>query len=464
MALSHDDAKKVEAVLTHLSGAIKGRGLYPAGHPAVLAPVSKAHQLLQTVLKVKDPVVLGIVDETLVVEEKPFYDAPPPVGEVATRLIEREIGGLLFRRGVTLNEVLALLDVLTREPEALKAGGGPRQALAGQQVEHIDVRQVSEGEDDIERQAQEAYADAIGVVTNVFQEVRLGRIPKAAEARKVVVQLGDLILKDRDVLLGLTMLKDYDNYTYNHSVNVCILCLSLGERLRLDQDQLVQVGIAGLLHDIGKTSVCLDLIRKPGKLSQQEFDEIKKHPTAGAKILKRMAGIHPEAVLAVLQHHLRYNRSGYPPIPEHVRVSPLSYIVAIADTYDALTTVRSYQPAHQPRDALDIMAALAGTDLAPDYLQAFVEMLGIYPVGTLVRLDSNEVGLVCRTNPGHPTAPRVKLLFDADGGRLDPPVEIDLSTVDPRTGQPQRQIVATVDPALKQVDVAAILGPLVAMP
>jgi HD-GYP domain-containing protein (c-di-GMP phosphodiesterase class II) len=463
MALSIDDVKKVESAITHLCGAIKGRGLYPSGHPAILAPVSKAHQLLQAVLKVKDPVLLGVIDETLVLEGKAFYDAPQPVGDVTTRLLERKIGGLVFRRGVTLNELLALLDVLAQEPQAVEADGGPQHALASRQVEHIETRSVvDEEEKNLERQAQEVYSGALAIVANVFHEIRLGRVPKAAEARKLVTRIGDLILRDRDVLLGLTMLKNYDDYTYNHSVNVCILCLALGERLTLDGEQLVQVGIAGLLHDIGKTSLCLELIRKPGKLTQQEFEEIKRHPQAGAKILKRMAGVHPEAVLAVLQHHLRYNRSGYPRLPDNVRASPLSYVVAIADTYDALTTVRSYQPQHQPRDALDVMAALAGADLHPDYLKIFVEMLGIYPVGTLVRLDSNEIALVVRMNPQYPTAPRVKLLFDAEGTRLAPPVELDLSHVDPRTGRPARSIVATVDPALKAVDVAAILGPMVA--
>ncbi len=462
MALSSDEIKKVESALTHLCGAIKGRGLYPSGHPAILAPVGKAHQLLQAVLKVKDPVLLGVVDETLVLEGKAFYDAPQPVGDVTARLLERKIGGLVFRRGVTLNEMLALLDVLAQEPQAVEASGGPQQALAGRQVEHIETRSAVEEEDNLERQAQEVYAGALAIVTNVFQDVRLGRIPKGAEARKVVTRIGDLIFKDKDILLGLTMLKNYDDYTYNHSVNVCILALALGERLKLDGEQLVQVGIAGLLHDIGKTSLCLELIRKPGKLTQQEFEEIKRHPQAGAKILKRMAGVHPEAVLAVLQHHLRYNRSGYPQIPDSVRVSPLAYVVAIADTYDALTTVRSYQPQHQPRDALDVMAALAGADLHPDYLKLFVEMLGIYPVGTVVRLDSNEIALVFRVNPQYPTAPRVKLLFDAEGTRLAPPVEVDLSHVDPRTGRPERSIAGTVDPALKAVEVSAILGPLVA--
>lgn len=464
MALSADDIKKVETALTHLSGAIKGRGLYPSGHPAVLAPVSKAHQLLQAVLKVKDPVLLGVVDETLVLEGKAFYDAPQPLADVTTRLVERQIGGVVIRRGVTLNELSALLDLLVEAPAALEASGGAERALAGRQVEHIETRSVVEETEDLERQAQEVYSGALGIVANIFHEVRLGRIPKSAEARKVVVQMSDLILRDKDVLLGLTLLKNYDDYTYNHSVNVSIMALALAERLGLDGDLLIQAGIAGLLHDIGKTSLCLDLIRKPGKLTPEEFEEIKRHPTAGAKILKRMQGVHPEAVLGVLQHHLRYNRKGYPTLPDHVRVSPLAYIVAIADTYDALTTVRSYQPQHQPRDALDVMHDLSGTDLHPDYLRLFVEMLGVYPVGTLVRLDTNEIAVVAKTNPRVPTAPKVKLVFDAEGNPIDPPAEVDLDVIDPKSGKADRQIVAAVDPALKGVDVGAILGPLVVTP
>jgi response regulator RpfG family c-di-GMP phosphodiesterase len=174
-----------------------------------------------------------------------------------------------------------------------------------------------------------------------------------------------------------------------------------------------------------------------------------------------MQGVHPEAVLGVLQHHLRYDRSGYPRLPEHVRVSPLAYVVAIADTYDAMTTVRSYQPQHQPRDALEVMAALSGRDLHPDYLQLFVEMLGVYPVGTVVRLDTNEIALVTKSNPRAPTLPRVKLLFDQLGKRLERPADLDLSALDQKTGRPLTQIVAAVDPALKGIDVGGLLGPLV---
>ncbi|HEX7127047.1 MAG TPA: HD-GYP domain-containing protein, partial [Thermodesulfobacteriota bacterium] len=410
------------------------------------------------------PVLLGVVDETLVLEGKAFYDAPQPVADVTTRLLDRQIGRVLIRRGVTLNELAALLDVLIEDPRSLESAGGAERVLAGRQVEHIETTTAADETEDLERQAQEVYSGALAIVANIFHEVRLGRIPRSAEARKVVVQMSDLILRDRDVLLGLTLLKNYDDYTYNHSVNVSILSLALAERLGLDGDLLIQAGIAGLLHDIGKTSLCLELIRKPGKLTPEEFEEIKRHPTAGAKILKRMQGVHPEAVLGVLQHHLRYNRKGYPKLPDHVRVSPLAYVVAIADTYDALTTVRSYQPQHQPRDALDVMQELSGTDLHPEYLDLFVEMLGVFPVGTLVRLDTNEIGLVSRVNPRVPTAPRVKLVFAADGSRIDPPEEVDLEIADPKTGRPQRQIVASVDPALKGIDVAAILGPLVVKP
>jgi hypothetical protein len=147
-----------------------------------------------------------------------------------------------------------------------------------------------------------------------------------------------------------------------------------------------------------------------------------------------------------------------------VRVSPLAHLVAIADTYDALTTVRSYQPQHQPRDALDVMYALAGTDLHPEYLDLFVGMLGVYPVGTVVRLDTNELAVVTKTNPRAPTAPRVKLIRAADGQSIDPPEEVDLDVVDPKTGKAVRAIVGTADPALKGIDVGALLGPLVAVP
>jgi putative nucleotidyltransferase with HDIG domain len=246
------------------------------------------------------------------------------------------------------------------------------------------------------------------------------------------------------------MIKDYDNYTFNHCVNVGVLAMSLGAARGLDVMSVKSLGIAGQLHDIGKTMIPKLILNKPGKLSSAEFDEMKRHPELGAKIIREMEGLDPYIAQIVLGHHLHYNRSGYPEWAQKLPFNELIDIVAIADTYDAITTLRVYQHPVNPRAALTEMQTIAGTYLDRDLVAAFVEMMGKYPVGTLVRLDTNEVAVVYRPNPLDDEAPMVRILIEGDGSRLKVPREQSLVEQD---GSRYASVVAVVDPLLKNIDV-----------
>jgi HD-GYP domain-containing protein (c-di-GMP phosphodiesterase class II) len=301
----------------------------------------------------------------------------------------------------------------------------------------------------------ETYNRALSAIRTICLDIERGRIPNSTPLIKVVDQMVDITMQEPWALLGLTMIKDYDNYTFNHCVNVGVLAMALGATLGLDAITVRDLGIAGQLHDIGKTMISKKILNKPGKLSSAEFDEMKRHPELGSKIIREMEGMDSHISSVVLGHHLHYDRSGYPEWASKLPFNQMVDIISIADTYDAITTLRVYQHPVNPKTALSEMLKLTNTILDGGIVERFVEMMGKYPVGTLVRLDSNEVAIVYRPNPLDENAPLVRVLIDGDGKRLRVPREQTLVNSD---GTYYSEIVAVVDPLLKNIDIGKMIA------
>ena len=263
-----------------------------------------------------------------------------------------------------------------------------------------------------------------------MREVENGRIPTGQWINTVVDNMVAVTMKDPTTLLGLAMIKDYDNYTFSHSVNVGILALSLGSFLGMEEASLRDLNTAGLLHDIGKTTVDKAILNSPGKLSADEFEQMKKHAEAGAEIVGKMQEISPRVADAVLGHHIKFNRTGYPEWASNRSFSDFAEIVAVADCYDAITTLRTYNVPTLPKAAMDIMRRLAGTSLNAELVEQFEKMMGEYPVGTLVRLDNNEIALVVKPHPMESVPPGVKVIMDAAGQLLEQPRLMSLAESD----------------------------------
>jgi putative nucleotidyltransferase with HDIG domain len=284
------------------------------------------------------------------------------------------------------------------------------------------------------------------VVVSVLRDVRLGRIPSGAESERVVKDISGMLTRNRDAMLALTLIKNYDEYTYNHSVNVAVLSLALADALNLSSDDKVDVGMAGLLHDIGKTQLALELIRKPSTLTPEEFEEIKKHPEEGFVLLGKMSHIRPASAYMVREHHMRFDRMGYPHPETGYRTHPNSNLIPVADCYDALTTMRSYQRARFPQQALDILGKIAGKSLDPRIVEVFGKIMGTYPVGTMVRLNTMEIGVVSGVSAAERGGQKVVLLFDRDGNPLPRPEQVDLGEPQGSAISARRSILGTVNP------------------
>ncbi|HEY3489970.1 MAG TPA: HD-GYP domain-containing protein [Candidatus Deferrimicrobiaceae bacterium] len=301
--------------------------------------------------------------------------------------------------------------------------------------------------------AKVVQQEAHTVVNDVLNDVRLGKNVEGGKAEKVVNRMIDSIFRNMDALSSLTRIKGYDEYTFVHSVNVCVLSLALGRQLDLDREEMQSLGVGALLHDAGKMRVPAEILHKPGKLTDAEFAEMKRHTIYSREILDLAADIPGEAKLVALQHHERMGGTGYPGGLAGEAISRSAQITAIADAYDAMTTTRVYSRPMTPPDGIRRIFELSKTDFNPIFAQRFIQCLGIYPVGTTVQLDSAEIGIVVSVNHEKVLRPKVLLVCRDDRRRLPVPVEVDLTEPSPSDpGKFRRTIVRPVDPAAYVID------------
>lgn len=303
-----------------------------------------------------------------------------------------------------------------------------------------------------ERESQKAvakrtYFRTISAVAEVMESVKLKQAVGVRKSKRVVQGLVDLMLQDENTLLGLSTLRSHDEYTYSHCVNVCILALSMGQRLGYDRAHLSELGVAALFHDVGKADIPLEILNKGTAFTPEEWRVIRRHPILGVKSLLRLKGlddVSTKIVIAGFEHHLNYDSSGYPKIAAPRKLTLFGRIISLADCYDAMTASRVYSRVPlAPDKALRLMFDKAGTVYDPLLMKVFVNCMGVYPVGTIVRFDSGEWGVVVggHASPERRAHPLVKLIRDPQGLDLDGDT-IDLGDPDAR---PVRRIVETTD-------------------
>lgn len=443
--------------IRNLNLAVKGLSLYPAGHPTISHSISEAFRTVSSILSTREKVVIGLVEEVPVVDETPLYDTAELVKELLSRWKRLNIGTITIKRGVSEREIGGgLLRLLHSEPAEIEMQGGFMPYLNSLGVTHITVLEPKATEDKTGAEgARKVYRKAIEVVKEAMEEVRLGRIPSSNQVKSVISDMVDQVLGNRAAILGLSMIKSYDEYTFHHCVNVSILSLALAEAVGMPKDILNDLGVGAVLHDIGKIETYEGIIKKPGPLNEEEWMEVRKHPAKGAEILRKMEGISELSIKVVLEHHLKYNREGYPEMEGIRSQSEPAMYVSIADSYDALTTLRPYHMPYNPGKALDIMRKLSGNDFEPNLLDRFDEVLGIYPPGTMVRLNTNEIAIVTALNSQDPTQPRVRLIFDRLGRKAEAVYEFFLSEADEKGWR--RSVVSVVDPVARNIDPSAYM-------
>ncbi|MDP4074340.1 HD-GYP domain-containing protein [Acidovorax sp. A1169] len=283
--------------------------------------------------------------------------------------------------------------------------------------------------------------EARQAMVSMFSEARMGKAVNSENARSLVEEISDSVTRNPGALISLARLKTADDYTYMHSVAVCALMVALAKQINLNEEHTRVAGMAGLLHDLGKAAIPLAVLNKPGKLTDEEFAVVQSHPVQGYLMLQEGCSVEAAVLDACRHHHEKMDGSGYPDKLKGEQITLIARMTAVCDVYDAITSDRPYKRGWDPAESLRRMAEWTKGHFDPRLFQAFVKSIGIYPVGSLVRLTSGRIGVVTEQGQQSLTSPKVKVFFSTKSDMRIPPVTIDLA-------EPQctEKIVAREDP------------------
>jgi len=440
-----DRAVLAEEIVRRLAAALRGAQLYAPGHPLVARSIAALAETLSLTLANAPSVTIGIVGDDLVVGDYPIPRAAETMGELMRRLKQAGIERIVIQRGVEADEIDRLV-------ASVASGETGKDGVLGKlphvRVGRIEVEEKIEGVGDMAA-FKKLYAEASGVASVLLESAAVEGKPDADAARSMVDSLAQAVAQNRTALLALTALKNYDNYTFTHMVNVSILTMGQARGLGIEGGLLREFGLAALMHDIGKVKTPNEVLNKPGKLTDEEFEILKRHTVDGAEILKNTPEIPALGPVVAFEHHLRSDGTGYPVGTIRPQLNLATTLCGIADVYDAMRSQRVYQAAHPTDRILAVLQRNDGKQFDQRLVKRFVQLVGIYPAGNLVRLDTGEIAVVLKAYAPDPYRPRVKVLTRANGQKLEHPY--DVSLWDAHEGQPQ-SIQAPVDASEVGVD------------
>ncbi len=459
---SAPSGRPADDLVRRLAAARRGAQLYAPGHPLVERAIAGLTEALTLALSHQSSIAIGIVGDDLVVGDTPVPRAAGTMGELMRRLRQAGIERIVVDRGVQQQEIAQLIAGVARgdarDGTRDDARDGARDDTQFARLPHIRVGrlQVDTRVESVGDMAtfRRLYDDASAVAGRLWDSALTEGKPDADAANGLVDSLAQAVAQNRTALLALTALKNYDNYTFTHMVNVSILAMGQARGVGIEGALLREIGLAGLMHDIGKVRVPSDILNKPGKLTDGEYAILQRHTTDGAQILKTTPEIPTLAPIVAFEHHLRSDGTGYPATVARPRLNLATALCGIADVYDAMRSQRVYQQASPTDRILVVLQRNDGKQFDQHLVRRFVQLVGIYPVGNLVRLDTGEIAVVTRSHAPDPHRPRVKVVIGADGETLERPYDVSLWAAG--EGEPT-SVSAPVDPTTVALDALSYL-------
>jgi HD-GYP domain-containing protein (c-di-GMP phosphodiesterase class II) len=452
------------ALVTSLYASFQNLKLYPLENATVQNALEEMNRIARRIIEREGALDLKLVGDFLFLNDARLrldlsdYVAFSFVGSAMHR---HEVGSFEVESGITKSDWAPFLTLLLQDP-GLVDGPFARfvERLEASPARHIKLNPLSAGQDDLaeldddqsKESAKQAYFQSVSVAKDVLTDMRLGRAVNVRRVKRAVQSIVDQVLNNETSITSMTTLRDFDEYTFTHSVNVCIFSIVIGQKLALSKMQLYELGLGALFHDIGKMRLTPETVNKAGSLTDEEWNEMQQHPTEGLLSLFSMRGLSElpyRAMLLAYEHHMKIDLTGYPKNKRPRKPTLFSRIVATADGFDAATSKRSYRSLPWPPDeVLREMRDNKSRGYDQLLVKAFTNVTGVFPVGTLVILDTNELAVVTARNPDPKRThqPLVKIISDSMGLMVSNPETRDLSEANPETGKPLRHIIKTTDP------------------
>ena len=440
-----------EDLVRRLGATVRAAELYAATHPLVQRTAMGLHGILLPLLDGTPTVIVGFLEDDVVVNDFRLTRGSANMAGLLRDMRDRKVEKITFGRGIEVSDVRALMDELA--DRTARTAVGDRLTARGirrVQVSKVAIEDEEAGEVGLVA-ARQMYSKAVSSAEAIWSATKAGDPPNPADARGIIDSLSKLVYNDRTSLLALTALKRHDNYTFTHMVNVAALSMAMARSLDLEGPMLREFGFAALLHDIGKVNTPPEILNKPDKLTPEEFRIMKQHVVDGAHVLRKTPETPALAPLVAFEHHLKMDLSGY---PENVGARTLNLctmVVTVVDVFDALRSNRVYRDGLATDRIKHIMSLQETSTFNKTLLRRFVNMMGLFPIGTLVRLNTDELAVVTQTHPEDPFRPQVKLLTDEKGEKLEAPLLTNTWDRDVR-GVVSRAVVEAVDGPVVGID------------
>jgi putative nucleotidyltransferase with HDIG domain len=445
----HARVAQYDELLRRVASGVRAAQLYAADHPLIGRNVEGLLAVLRPLHTLQHSVTVGIIGEQLVVADTPMAKASVGMGELIRKLKDHKIERIAFERGIGAKETADFMHAV--------AGLGKAEVTEGTfAFPHIKVGRLKaedrrhDGIASDMAAIRQLYSHAVAAAQTAWEAAATEGQPDLPAALQAVEGLADAVTGNRTALVALTAMRTYDNYTFTHMVNVAILTMGQARALGIDGRLLREFGLSALMHDIGKVRTPKEILNKPDKLTDAEFDVMRRHVVDGAEILRRTPEMPILAPVVAFEHHLRNDGTGYPFGVKRGSLNLGTMMCGIADVYDAMRSQRAYQQAFPTDRILAVLKRNDGTQFDSNLVRRFVQLLGIYPPGNLVTLSSGEIAVVTQVHAPDPHRPRVRVIIDKNGTRLDLPYDRNLWEAP--AGHELDSITSPVEPAEYGVD------------
>jgi len=443
-----------DELLRRFAASVRSAQLYSKSHPIIVRNMAALSAAMQPLHALEPAIIIGIVGDEIIVDDTPISKAEN-LGGVSRRLKLLGVERVTIDRGVTEEEIATFVEAVTTLELRPDGESAAFPTLPHIRVGRVTVQQKVDASVDMAA-FKRLYTEAVSDAESVWESARTEGQPDPTVARTMVDGLAQAVSQNRTALLALTTLKNYDNYTFTHMVNVSILTMGQARALAIDGSLLREFGLAALMHDIGKVRTPLELLNKPDKLTDAEFTIMKRHTVDGAEILRATPDIPALVPVVAFEHHLRLDGTGYPTAVKRPELNVGTMLCSIADVYDAMRSQRSYQQSLPSDRVLAVLRRNDGLQFDQHLVRRFVQLVGIYPAGNAVRLDTGELAVVVKIYAPDPHRPQVRVIVDRTGEPLAVPYDVNLWESQPDEGRPSA-VAKAIDSAELGIDPLVLL-------